>query len=532
MSGKNEFDVIVVGAGQNGLSTAAYLAKAGLNVVVLEDQKKIGGSVQTAEITAPGFKHDIAANHIAFAMNNPAIAADELELKSKYGLELINASDPSITTLYSDGTASHNYISIDKVCDEIAEWSQQDADAYRKFVDYLVPMLPLMGAGMFNAPPRMGALFNQLDQTPLGQEFMKLQFMTAWELAHQWFTHPKTILHMINFPTEAMINPEEGGSAFYLLALVPTLHYPTSVPTFGKGGVQNLTNALERAIVGKGGTILTDHEVVKITTKGGRATGVVCANGEAFTARKAVVTAVDPRLSLLKWLDTPLSAELQGKIRRISNPAFSGIMSHVALDEDPIFKWGGPEAATSELIEILPSSIEDYRNYFDQLRHGKIPKPIRIINLLHSRVDPSRAPEGKATLYHWQYVPYFLADGGPTKWDSIKEEVSNRSLEYFFSHTTNLSMKSILGREIYSPLDYARNNKNNVNGQILGPGAFLYQNMAFRPIPELGQYRTPVKGLYGAGQSYHPGGGITLGGRATAQIVMGDLGIDFDDVVS
>jgi phytoene dehydrogenase-like protein len=191
----------------------------------------------------------------------------------------------------------------------------------------------------------------------------------------------------------------------------------------------------------------------------------------------------------------------------------------------------GGAANQSECLEILPASLAEFRKYFDDLRYGLLPKPSRFVNFVMSRVDPTRAPEGKAVFMQWQYVPYFLADGGPAKWDSIKEEVSNQSMEAFFSHTTNLSSKNVLGKKVLSPLDLTRINQNNVNGQVLGPAPYLYQNLAYRPVPELGQYRTPVEGLYGGGQSYHPGGGITLGGRATAQIIMQDLGIDFDDVV-
>jgi len=531
MTEKNEHDVVVIGSGQNGLSAAVYLAKAGLDVVILEAKDVIGGNVLTQELTVPGFKHDVASTMVNYALANPIIAQDELGLKSKYGLELITTTEPSITTIYDDGTTMHNYCSIDKTCDEIAEYSQHDADAYRKFIDYLNPMLPLLSAGMFSAPPRMGLFLNQLDQSPVGQEMLKLLFMSAWNLATQWFEHPKTLLHMVNYPTEAMVNPEEGGSAYYLVAMVPGQHIPGADAAFPRGGVGNLIQSLVRCFEANGGEILTNHEVVKITTKGGRATGVVCANGEVHTARKAVMAMVDPRLSLLGWLDTPLSTDLQGKISRITEPAFSGIMTHTALTEEPKFKVGG-DSDKSALIEMLPSSLYEYRKYFDDLKYKILPQPKRYVNTLLTKLDPTRAPEGKSVLYSWQYVPYNLADGGYQKWDSIKKDVSDRLLEDFFSKTTNLSWGSVLGREVISPLDYARFNKNNLNGSILGPAPYLYQNLGFRPVPELGQYRTPVDGLYQGGASSHPGGGITLGGRAVVQVVMQDLGIDFDDVVS
>jgi beta-carotene ketolase (CrtO type) len=295
--------------------------------------------------------------------------------------------------------------------------------------------------------------------------------------------------------------------------------------------MQGLPDALARCIEDHGGSILTDHEVVKINTKGGKIDGVKCSNGEEFTARKAVISSVDPRLTLNKWLDTPLDAKLRRKIDSITEPAFVGLMTHIALDRDPDFKVGGVSKKAVQVM-ALPTDLQAFRQYFTDMRFNRVPEPAKLLGILQHRVDPGRVPEGKALLYLWQFVPYNLADGGAARWDSIKEAVSDKAIERYFSYTTNLSKKNILGKKIISPLDFERNNQNMINGTVLGPSPALYQYMSYRPIPELGQYRTPVEGLYLTGQSSHPGGGVTLGGRVTAQVVLEDLGIDFDDVVS
>lgn len=526
-----EHDVIVVGSGQNGLSTAAYLAKAGLDVVVLEDKSWLGGSTCTKEVTVPGFKHEIGAVMNMFTVSSPTYIDDELGLRSKYGWETVSAPEPGVTHLYDDDTALPIYCDLDKMCECIAEYSQHDADAYRKFVNWMMPMLPLMAAGQFNAPPRMGALLNQLDQTTIGQDFMKLLFMSSWELARQWFEHPKTIILMMNYSSEAMVNPEEGGSAFYVLANVAAQHVPGMATVFPRGGMSEMVDSLVRCIEDHGGTVLTNHEVVKITTKGGRAIGVICSNGEEFTARKAIIPSVDPRLSLNKWLDTPLETGLREKIDRISDPPFVGQMTHIALDQDPVFKAGGDSNIAAQTLTLC-TDLEKFRKYFDDMRYNRIPKPEKLLGVITTRADSTRAPEGKAVLYLWQFVPYSIADGGAARWDSVKEEVSNEAIKKYFSFTTNLTEKNILGKYVMSPVDFERGNQNMLRGHVLGPAVYLYQNMAYRPIPELGQYRTPVEGLYLAGQSVHPGGGVTLGGRAVAQVVMQDLGIDFDDVIA
>ncbi len=526
----NEYDAIIIGAGQNGLTTAAYLAKAGLDVVVLEEQEWIGGSAITQELTLPGFKHDVCATGLMFTLESPTVAQDELGLVSDYGFEVCPAPSPDIVCIYDDATVLPLYNDVDMMCEAIAQFSERDAKAYKEFYEYCAPMAAMLSAGMFNAPPRMGMLFNQLDQTPLGQEVMKLMFMSAWDLVKQWFEHPKTLITLLSFPAEAMVDPEDGGSALFVLSMVISIHAPNRQIGYGKGGIQVLPNSLARCIEDKGGKVLTGQEVVEIQTKDGRATGVKCANGETYTARKLVVSNVDPRLTLNKWLDMPLDDDIKGKINRIVDPSFVGEMIHVALDKDPEFIGGG-HGNTTSLLQLLPTDLDAFRQYFVDIRMGKVPEPTRMLAILQHRTDPSRAPEGKGVAYLWEFVPYEIAEGGKEKWDEIREEVADKIVDRFLEFTTNLTKEDILGKCVLSPLDYQRRNQNMVNGQVCGPRPSLYQYMSFRPIPELGQYRTPVEGLYLSGQATHPGGAITLGGRATAQIIMQDLDIDFDDII-
>jgi len=184
------------------------------------------------------------------------------------------------------------------------------------------------------------------------------------------------------------------------------------------------------------------------------------------------------------------------------------------------------------MVEPLPW-FEDFRRLFDDLRYGEIPtKAMAPFVVCPTVLDPSRAPAGKHVLYVWQYQPYSLKDGGPSQWDSIKERVADQVMEYFSRYTTNMGSGNVLKRTVISPRDLERMNPNLVNGSVLGPGAYLYQSFAYRPIPELGRYKTHIEGLYLSGQGTHPGGSICGGGRAMVQVLMQDLGIDFDRVIS
>ena len=525
-----QYDVIVVGAGHNGLLVAAYMAKAGLKTLVLEKEKWLGGATSTAEATLPGFKHDLGGTMHSAIQGNPVIANDELGLKKKYGLKYLYP-EMSAANIFEDGTSITFWHSIDKTCDEIAKFSQHDAEAYKKFNEMAIPMLPLLGAGMFSAPPAFGQMIAQFDQNPIGRELVRFLMMSGWDVANQWFTHPKTLATALKISTEAMVGPEEKGTAMYMLLGIPFHHIGHA--GFPEGGSVELPKAIVRCIEANGGCVLLDREVVTIKTKGGKAVGVVTADGEEYSASRAVVSNVDPRISLLKWLDTPLSADIQRKLNAILEPLFSGMMQAIALNEAPVY-IGDPDSGVNKavVVEPLPMSVTDLRQMFDELRYGQVPtKGYAPFVVVPTKIDPSRAPEGKHVLYLWHYMPYNLADGGHNKWDEIKVEVADKVLNEFRKYAPNVTDDNILGRRILSPNDYPKWNNNLVNGAVVGFGGYLSQSYGYRPIPEMGQYRTPVKGLYLSGQSTHPGGAIMGGGRATAQIIFQDLGIDFDDVI-
>jgi phytoene dehydrogenase-like protein len=525
-----QYDVIVVGAGHNGLLVAAYMAKAGLKTLVLEKEKWLGGSTSTVECTVPGFKHDLGGTMHSAIQGNPVIANDELGLKRKYGLKYLYP-EMSASNVFDDGTSLTFWHSLDKTCDEIAKFSQEDAEAYRKFNQMTMPMMPLLGQGMFSAPPTFGQMIAQFDQNPIGREMLRFLLMSGWDIAHQWFKHPKVLNMALKISTEAMVGPEEKGTAMYMLLGIPSHHVGHA--GFPEGGSIELPKSIVRCIEANGGCVLLDREVVTIKTKGGKAVGVVTSDGEEYLASRAVVSNVDPRLSLLKWLDTPLSSDLQDKLNRILEPMFSGLMQAIALNEAPKYNvesWSGTN--DSVVVEPLSSSVLDFRQMFDDLRYGRIPtKGLAPFVVVPTKIDPTRAPEGKHVLYLWHYMPYELLNGGHNKWDEIKVEVADQILNDFRKYAPNVTEDNILGHHIVSPNDYPKMNANLVNGAIVGFGGYLSQSYAYRPIPEMGQYRTPVQGLYLSGASTHPGGAIVGGGRATAQIIFQDLGIEFDDVI-
>lgn len=204
------------------------------------------------------------------------------------------------------------------------------------------------------------------------------------------------------------------------------------------------------------------------------------------------------------------------------------ILQALALNEAPNYKAGGG-ANEGVLVELSPVG-DDYLAMFENYVHG-VPNTQAPMVGTATRLDPSRAPAGKHTLYVYHYEPYNLKDGGPQKWDQIKQQVADGILEAIRQRTTNMGPSNILGRWIYSPLDFERYNSAWETGDFLHIGMFVTQMFANRPIPGWANYRTPIKKLYMCGASTHPGGGVNAGGRAAVQAIMEDLGIDFRKVI-
>lgn len=525
-----QYDVVVVGAGHNGLIVASYIAKAGKKVCVVEKNSFIGGATNSVEVTLPGFKHDIGGivHHVIRA--NPLLRNDELGLYSKFGLKYV-IPEMHTANVFADGTTLTFHESVEATCQQIAQFSQKDAVAYKKFIEWCEPMMPLLNTGMFQAAPDFGSMISTLDKTPVGRELIRVMFMSAWDIATQWFEHPKTLMKVLKVSTEVMIGPEEKGTGLYLLTAVPGGHLNGGALCVGGSGA--LAKALGEALNYYGGTIMTNSEVVKITTSGGKATGVVLASGEEIFAKEAVVANVDPRISLNKWLDEGvLEQDFKNKVDRIQDPMFSGFMIAAALDEAPRYIGNG-DAHKATFVEPLPTDLTAFREMFYDLKLGRMPKkegmaPFVVVPTEH---DPSRAPKGKHVLYLWHYVPYELADGGKEKWPEIKEKFADTLMDYYFSFTTNMTRDKVLKRTCFTPIELEQFNNNIVHGGVCGPGAYIYQMYSYRPIPELGHFKTPVKNLYLSGMSMHPGGSISGGGRAAAQAILEDLGIDFDDVI-
>ena len=297
------------------------------------------------------------------------------------------------------------------------------------------------------------------------------------------------------------------------------------------GGSGRLSEALVRCIEHHGGEVRCDAEVKRVITSAGRAVGVELTDGETFMAKDAVIGALHPRV--LRRFVTGVPEPVLERAERVTPSTFSILLSHYALKEKAQFRCGD-NASKAVMVELMSTDrMSEMLSDYDELRRGRVPKRRLIAGGDQCHNDPSRAPPGAGTFYGVTFAPYELADGGPARWDEIKEEVADGSLEYYRKFYSNLTDDNILQRVVKSPLDMERDSPNSfVKGDIHGCAPFMYQTVAHRPTPDLGQYTVPgVERLYLVGPFMHPGGGVFGAGRATAIRMLDDMDIDFDKMV-
>jgi phytoene dehydrogenase-like protein len=524
----SKYEVIVVGAGQNSLSAAAYIAAAGLKVLVLDKNPIAGGGAVSREITRPGFIHDTHSGQMVLIVANPLIANDELSLCSTFGLKF---AQPHVghATVFDDDTCLVTDFSVDKTCESIAQFSQRDAAAYRQFVKSAEGMSDLMVSSLFKPPLPFGGFMAMMDQSVEGQQLTGLLLKSAYDVICSLYEHEKVRIHFLKWVSEMMIGPEENGTGVVPLFLAAIQHkyHPGCVV----GGTQKLSDALVACIKHHGGDVRVNAEVTRVNTSGGAIKSVTLKSGEVIEATRAVVANVHPWLlgQMIEGIDPGVAA--RAKATRLS--AFGAVNTHWALKEAPRYKVGAA-ADSAAVVEPAPATMLRFRQHFDQMRYGQIPDSINASVQHNSNFDRTRVPNGQgATLYLYHFVPFKLAGKELSYWDEVKEQVKEDMMQRYRGITTNMTSDNILGGTIETPYDMHRWSPSFQNGDIMGIGQYIDQWSGRRPTPELAQYRVPgIKGLYLSGPFLHPGGTVTGGGRATAISVLGDLGVNYSRLIA
>ncbi len=511
-------DIVVAGAGHNSLVAAAYLAKAGFGVVVVEARDIVGGDVATEELNLPGFLHDSCSTAHNILQASPTIKDDELGLL-RNGLEYLQA-DPVVHFPFDDGTWLTMWCDIDQTCAEFAKFSKSDADTYRE---------------MMTAYDRVKGVFASYNYTPIGWGPTLDELLAAHPEGHRWrrlvrqsaadvildaFEDRHTQTFMLWMASMTMQPPEREGTGRLAFALANGRQ--TNSWIVPRGGSGALAEALAAVIRRHGGEIVTGQTVTDLIVDGGRCVGITSATGDSYRAKQAVLSTIH-----VKHLVDMATPEVWGDEFTESvatwQPGLTMTVGHYATTEPPRFAIG--EETVAPIAAGILSSPERLLESTIAFRRGAVntTDPLLLV-LCPTVVDPSRAPAGHHTLKVVGVQPYDLPPG-PERWDEVIAEVATANLAQLRRYAPNVTEDRILAATLKSPLDLERFNAHNWHGSCHGGDQSWAQMGELRPAPGFADHRTPLPGLYQTGATTHPGGSVTAGpGRNAAMVMLHDLG--------
>jgi phytoene dehydrogenase-like protein len=518
------YDVIVIGGGHNGLVNAAYLAKAGKKVVVLERRHVLGGAAVTEEII-PGFLFSECSYVVSLL--RPEIIR-ELDLP-RHGLEILPL-DGTFSPMPS-GDCLWRVNDHAKSIRDIRRHSRLDAEAYDEFSKMMTPMCRFVKPMLSMVPPdpttlnpkdlkQLHFLLQRFRELSSDERYTLVQLMTmsSADFLDQWF---ETDVLKATMSASGIIGTFLGirspGTAYVLLH-----HYMGEIDGafrswgFSRGGTCVISNAIADAAREVGAEIRTKAPVGKILVKHGRACGVVLQSGEELSAN-VVSSSVDPHLTFEKFLEpSELPGDFLEGVRRYKFRGSSGKVN-LALDALPNFRClPGPGAHLRGAISISPS-MEYMERAYDDAKYGHYSRKPYIDMVIPSLTDPSVAPPGKHVLSCFvQYAPYKLAEGN---WDAQKEAFGDNVINTIAEYAPNIK-DIIVGRQVLTPLDLERE-FGLTQGNIFQGELSLEQLFFLRPVAGWAYYRTPIRNLYMCGSATHPGGGIMgANGRIASQVIL------------
>lgn len=496
------FDFVVAGAGHNSLVCAAYLAKGGYRVLVLEGRAAIGGGCKTEEICLKGFRQDVFSTaHIGIQFN-PLLRNNELNLRD-YGLEYLHP-DPVTHVPFLDGASITLWRDPERTSASIAALSAADAKTFRKLFQQRRELVAAPASERARAPE---AWF-----------WDRIALMSGYDAVRSLFE--SDYVRAANLACGRIKGPpgSDPGTGIQALSLVDTVLAGRPTP---KGGSGMLTVALARVLEKHKAVILTNKSVVRLMLEKGRCKGVECSDGSRYRADQAVISAIHVKQLVGMAPDALWGDEFLRKISLLQ-PEEAMFAFHYALKEPPRYPLAKGGTIASCEAAILNSPERILRLSYDNAR-GEVnldDLPLQIV--CESVADPSRVPPGSATMKIMGVLPYRLR-AGPEHWDVIKDQVAESIRGYLQRFAPNMTADKVLGKFLLSPLDLERMDP----AMWRGSAHELDGRFGFAP------YRTPIPGLYQTGSCTAPGGSITgLPGRATASVVLEDLGTSLAAVVA
>jgi phytoene dehydrogenase-like protein len=528
------YDAIIIGGGHNGLISAAYLARAGLKTLVLEQRHVLGGAAVTEEVF-PGFRFSIFSYVVSLL--RPEIIRD-LQLP-KHGLDILPLDGTFTPLRAGEGPAAGGGDYLWRVNDhgrtirELRRWSALDAEAYEEYGQLMVEMARFIKPILAMTPPDptsldprplmpLAGLARRFQQLPERQQavFVQLMTMSASDFLDQWFeTNPLKATMAASGIIGTYQGVKSPGTAYVLLH-----HYMGEIDgafrAWGipKGGTGGVSNAIGNAALALGAEIRTEARVARILVADGRAAGVVLESGEEIRAT-SILSSLDSRRTFIDLLESgTLDPTFEEEVRRFKFRGSSGKVN-LAVDRLPEFTCLPQEGEHLRGAMSFSPSIDEMETAYDDAKYGRFSRRPYIDMIIPTLVDPTMAPPGKHVISCFvQYAPYKLATEIGT-WDDQREAFGDAVIDRIAEFAPNIR-DIILYRDVQTPLDIERTTGLS-EGNIFQGELSLEQLFFNRPVPGYARFRTPVRDLWLCGSATHPGGGIMgANGRIAALEVL------------
>jgi phytoene dehydrogenase-like protein len=513
------YDGIIVGAGHHGLILGSYLAKAGLDILLMERRLTYGGGLCTREMTLPGFYHNLhSINHFHIS-ETPWFKDLELGATVNY-----------ITPRYEFGQAHHDGTALvlgrdlEESLANIARFSKKDAQTFREWnlkAEKITReiFLPERYAEPLPQEEREALL----RQTALGREFLAVAGRQPLDMVGELFENEHVRLLFLfkvslfgTWLTDTMSKTSPMGSLIRAFDL-------ESGYQLCEGGSFNLARGLMESFIANGGHFQPQVNVDRIVIENGKATGIELADGRTVRARQFVASTLDVHQTFENLVGrAQLPAPFLNKLDNFQYTAWSLFGLHLALNESPQFAAAKFDPNINRALKwsIGAETMEDLFSAHQDTQAGRVPKIVQFGSGPLSLLDPTQAPPGKHTTYCWHVMP-LDPDIGARSYETFKEEFADKIEETFARYCPNMTSDNILGRYIYTGREYTQELVNMRGGDIF-MGAFNAEQVMYNHFG----YRSPIPNLYNAGSAGHPGGAISGGaGYITAGIIAEELGI-------
>lgn len=508
------YEAVVVGAGHNGLTAAAYLARAGLRTLVLERRELVGGCCVTEEI-APGCRAS-TTSYIA-SMLRPEVIRD-LGL-ARHGLRMVPC-DPALFVPFLDGTALAWWSDPTRTLAEIARFSPRDAATFARIDERLKALARYFQPFFLEPPPDVHArgLAGLLEALRVGRRFRGINgdaiaetvsFLTGslgdFLDRHYESDAVKTLI-LANNVYGKHGGPYQPGTALGLLfhLLSGGEHGQQGFYGHVMGGMGAITQAMAAAARGFGAEIRTSAAVARILVAQGRARGVVLEDGTEIAAR-VVLSNADPKRTFLGLVEDGLPEDFRNAIRGIKMEGPCAKVNLVLAEEPRVAAMPEGYTRSQRALFTLVPSLDFAERSYDAAKRGELPDELWVDCVVASNVDDTLAPRGRHVMTCFvQYVPYRLRDGS---WEETRERLGDLVVRRIGEYAPNVP-GAVLHRQVLTPLDLERT-YGLTEGNIFHGDLSLEQLFFMRPVPGWSRYRTPVAGLYLCGAGAHPGGGVT-----------------------